>query len=131
MNVEFVTRVIRISVILSILGFLFVAKAFGVQPGLGFLAGAAWSTLSLWLLKLVITNAFAKEVNKKRILVLFVLKFPVLYLSGFLLVFYGKIHGIGAVAGFSLPLAVCLLKAGGRVWTVKEAVSETEAGGNR
>ncbi|MBI2194169.1 MAG: hypothetical protein HYU36_19510 [Planctomycetes bacterium] len=114
MGVEFIHRVLRVSALLAGLGFLFTSTALGVPFGLGFLAGAAWSTANLWLLTRLVTTAFSAERSTKKVLLLFLLKFPLLYACGFWLVVHAKIHILGALVGFSLPLAVSILKSAGR-----------------
>jgi hypothetical protein len=115
MEIDFIYRVIKVSAVLAVLGFLFVWPAFGLQVGWGFLAGAAWNTLNLWGLASLVRNAFAETPRKKTIIALIFLKFPVLYGGGALLLLYGGVHVLGALVGFSLPLIVIILKGGGRV----------------
>tara|TARA_B100000949_G_scaffold176320_1_gene157096 strand:+ start:321 stop:740 length:420 start_codon:yes stop_codon:yes gene_type:complete len=129
MNIELVNRIIKWSLILTVVLSPFVVQAFGFDVGLGIMAGAGWGIASLWLLKLMVTNAFAKQAEKKKMLLLFLLKFPVLYLAGFFLMFYAKIHPIGALVGFSLPLAVTVLKSAGRIMYSKKI--ESDAGPSR
>lgn len=127
MGPEFIYRTVKVSVALSLLGFLFVSRAFGFGFGVGFLAGGLWSALNLWLLVSLLTSALAKEKNKKKILLLFMLKFPVLYGGGFFLVWYGRLNVLGVLVGFSLPLVVAVLKAAGRQLQ-QNASAESSAG---
>lgn len=134
MGAEFIDRVLKTTAILTSLGFLFTTSALGIPFGVGFLASAVWSALNLWLLTLLIRTAFAPEASRKKVLILFLLKFPLLYGCGFLLVVYGKIHILGALVGFSLPLIVIILKSAGQslqsrgVWNARQRV---EAAGDR
>lgn len=114
MEIEFIYRIIKLSALLAAVGFLFVSQAFGLRVGWGFLVGAVWNTANLWGLAALVRNAFAKPPQKKRILALFLLKFPVLYGGGALLVLYGGVDILGALVGFSLPLIVIVLKGGSR-----------------
>jgi len=123
MEIEFIYRTIKISAVLAAVGFLVVSQAFGLSVGWGFLVGAVWNCLNLWALAVLVRNAFTKPPKKKRILALFLLKFPVLYGGGILLVLYGGVDIIGVLVGFSLPLMVMVLKGGGRALQQRDEVA--------
>ena len=129
MRIDSIYRAIKISFVLAFVGFLFVTRACGMAFGLGFLAGAVWSALNFWGLASLIRSALAEEPDKKKILLLFLLKFPVLYGVGFVIVFYTGVDVLGVLVGFSLPLVVVVLKSGGRIMHQKGLLDPREEGG--
>jgi hypothetical protein len=126
-EIDFVYRVIRVSILLGLVGTALVVPSIGVACGLGFLAGWGWMTLNLWLLTVLVRTAFSESPDRKKVMVLLFLKFPLLYAGGFLLVIYGRLDVPGALAGFSLPLVVVLLKAAGILLQARSRVRMASA----
>ncbi|MDP6113700.1 MAG: ATP synthase subunit I [Planctomycetota bacterium] len=129
MKADFISKVLNISLVFAGLGFLFVSSAFGFDIGLGYLFGAVWSALNLWGMAKLIRTVFSDHENKKTIALAFMLKFPVLYGAGFLLLYYGKVHVIGAFVGFSIPLVIAVLKSGGKVLTAQGIIPDGQKSG--
>jgi len=129
MRIDFIYRAVKISFVLAFLGFLFVTRACGAAFGFGFLAGAVWSALNFWGLASLIQSALAEHPDKKKIFLLFLLKFPVLYGAGFVIVFYTGVDVLGVLVGFSLPLVVVILKTGGRIMHQKGVLDPREERG--
>ncbi|UCF78509.1 MAG: hypothetical protein JSW03_10580 [Candidatus Eiseniibacteriota bacterium] len=112
MGLEFVTRIVKTTAIVSALTALFVATYFSPAWGGGVLLGATWNSLNLllvaWLVRAVVA---AERAVRGRIVALAAVKFPVLYGLGFLLL-RSAVFPVGSlVTGFSLVLVVILLKA--------------------
>jgi hypothetical protein len=124
MREDFISKVVNISLIFAGVGFLTISSAFGVDVGLGYLLGVVWSSLNLWGMTKLIRTTFSDHKNKKTIALAFMLKFPVLYGVGFLLLYFGKVHVIGALVGFSIPLVIAVLKSGGKVLTTQGIIPD-------
>ena len=116
MGVEFIHRVIKTSLVLAVLGFLFVTVYYRFQFGAGILIGAIWGCLNLLLLTHLITEVFTpgKEVRKGKITLIALVKFPLLYAAGYLLLRINYFPPISLLSGFTLIFLVMFLKALGR-----------------
>jgi hypothetical protein len=116
MGIEFIHRVIKTSLVLAALGFLFVTVCYDFKFGGGILAGAVWGCLNLLFLTHLITEVFTpgKEVRKAKVIVIALVKFPLLYLFGFVLLKIDYFPPVSLVSGFTLIFMVMFLKALGR-----------------
>jgi len=108
MKIDFIHQIIKSTLILAALGFLINAFYFGVWDGLALLFGACWGCANLWIIKNLIQNLFLSEKNYLKILAVLGLKFPVLYLTGFLLLNTGYLSPTNVLIGFSLIFLVIL-----------------------
>lgn len=117
MDLKFVDRIIRTTLILAAILFPFFALYIGMNFALSVLSGAVWGVLNLWAIKIIVTSLMPG--GKKNIivglLVLF-LKLPVLYVAGFLLVTWDYLSVSGLLWGFSGVLIVALFKVLGRMY---------------
>ncbi len=116
MGLEFIHRVIKTSLVVSALGFLFVTVYFDFKFGGGILAGAIWCSLNLLFLTHLITEVFtpAKEVKKGKVVMIALIKFPLLYAAGYLLLKINFFPAESLLSGFTLIFLVMFLKALGR-----------------
>jgi len=116
MGIEFIHRVIKTSLILAVLILLFVTVYYDFKFGAGVLAGSVWGCLNLYFLAQLITEIFSpgKEIKKRKVVLITVVKFPLLYLAGFLLLKMNYFPPISLVCGFTLIFLVIFLKAMGR-----------------
>ncbi len=116
MGLEFITRVVKTSVIVSLIQLPFVAIYFDYRYGLGIVLGCLWGVVNLHFLRSVVvcyTNLSGR--SKRQLLLLLLLKFPLLYLVGYLLLKWSLFPVLSLVVGFTLIFAVILLKALGRL----------------
>ncbi len=114
MSSEFVARVIRVTLVVALTVALFTATYMSPLTGLGLLVGALWSCVNLFVTGHVVRSVIGSEKpSKRRVVKLSLVKFPVLYGSGFLLLRSGVFSPQSLVAGFSLVLLVILMKAVG------------------
>jgi hypothetical protein len=117
MDLEFLKRVQKTSIISGLLLAVFISFYWGLDNGGGWVMGLAWSLFNLHFISSVITNVFT---NEKRdipvILVALFVKFPVLYVSGFLLLKSGHLALTGLAAGFTWPFFVIMMKGLGRYY---------------
>lgn len=117
MDLEFLARVRKSTIITGAVLALPAATYWGLGEGMAWVAGVAWSLVNLHFITAVVRSVItADDRVKRRIIGLVLVKFPVLYGAGFLLLWPGWLPAGGLVAGFSWPLAVLFLKAAGRVW---------------
>ncbi len=115
MNADFITRSLRVSIIVTLLFVPFLFLYLGQSATWGFIAGAAWNILNVYLLSQMITRlvvpANADPADKGMAALSGLLKFPVLYGLGYVFVRYANASVYGIMAGFSLILIVFVLKA--------------------
>lgn len=117
MDLKFIDRVIRTTLILAAVLFPFFALYTKLNLALSILLGAIWGALNLWAIKIVIISLTPgqKKSTVTGLLVLF-LKLPVLYGLGYLLVTWSYLSVGGLLWGFSGILIVPLMKVLGRMY---------------
>lgn len=125
MGPEFIHRVIKTSLIVAVLAFLFVSVYYNFRFGAGILVGAIWGSLNLYFLTNLITEFFSpgKEVKKGIVILIVLVKFPLLYLVGYVLLIIKYFPAISLVSGFTLIFLVMFLKALGR-WVLSLETSK-------
>jgi len=125
MGPEFIHRVIKTSLVVAVLGFLFVTVYYNFRFGAGILAGAIWGCLNLYFLTNLITEIFSpdKEVRKGKVILIVLVKFPLLYLVGYVLLIIKYFPAVSLVSGFTLIFLVMFLKALGR-WVLSLETSK-------
>jgi len=125
MGPEFIHRVIKTSLVVAVLGFLFVTVYYNFRFGAGILAGAIWGCLNLYFLTNLITEIFSpdKEVRKGKVILIVLVKFPLLYLVGYVLLIIKYFPAVSLVSGFTLIFVVMFLKALGR-WVLSLETSK-------
>ena len=127
MGIEFIHRVIKTSLIFSFLIFLFVIFYYRFNYASGIFMGCLWGCVNLFFLTNLITETTNLEgINKKRVLLLVLLKFPLLYLSGYFLLRINYFPVTSLLAGFTLIFVVILLKALGKM-----VISSPRKGGEK
>jgi hypothetical protein len=132
MGPEFIHRVIKTSLVVAALGFLFVTVYYDFKFGAGILVGTIWGCLNLYFLTNLITEVFSpgKEARKGKVILIALVKFPLLYLVGYVLLMIKYFPAISLVSGFTLIFVVMFLKAMGR-WVLSlegSRKSEAESG---
>ena len=102
---------------LALLGFLLGTYYVNTAWAVGFALGALWSIANLYLIKVLIEKVITLDKRPAGPVALLVLvKFPLLYGLGFLILSWGWYDVLAPLIGFSLPFAVVVLKAAGRFW---------------
>jgi len=98
------------------LGFLFVTVYYNFRFGAGILVGTIWGCLNLYFLTNLITQIFSpdKEVRKGKVILIVLVKFPLLYLIGYVLLVIKYFPAVSLLSGFTLIFLVMFLKALGR-----------------
>jgi hypothetical protein len=116
MGIEFIHRVIKTSLILAFLIFLFATFYYKFSYAAGIFVGCGWGCLNLYFLTNLVTKATnPRGSNRKRIIILVLFKFPLLYVSGYFLLRIKYFPVTGLLVGFTLIFAVVFLKALGRM----------------
>lgn len=116
MGLDFINRVIKTTLLLGALVFLFGTYYFDWIYSLGIFVGVLWGCANLWFIRQFIVNYITPGERDAMKLALFALiKFPVLYGLGFLLLWLQWFPVVSFVIGFSLILVVVVLKALGKL----------------
>lgn len=111
MNPDFINRVVKTSLILALIVFPFLAVYVRVPFAVAYLLGCVWSCLNLFGIKFLVTQLISPDPKNKTIIVLLIfLKFPLIYLLGYLLVVWDFTPVYGLLWGFSSIFAVTVLK---------------------
>lgn len=115
MDLDLLKRVRNTSIVVGAPLAIVIATYWGLSVGGGWIAGAAWSLVNLYfigsLVQKVITTG---DRNVPAIVATVLVKFPVLYGTGFLLLWNGHLSAVGLVAGFTWPFFVLMMKGLGR-----------------
>jgi hypothetical protein len=115
LDLAFLTRCLKVTALLALLGCLFAAVYVGWGWALGFLLGAAWGIGNLYLLRALIGKVVRQGGRDTWAIVgLVLIKFPLLYALGFVVLSRPWYPFWAPVLGFSLSLIVIVLKAAGR-----------------
>lgn len=116
MGLEFITRIIKTTAVVSLVASLCISYYFDWHFGLGFLIGSTWSLVNFLFLRSLIKEVVSPDGARKTITaVLALLKFPLLYVAGYFVVRLGEFPVTSLLTGFSLIFAVIVLKVLGRL----------------
>lgn len=83
MAFEFIKRLIRCTLATSIVGFLLISISFSLRDGVGIFIGGVWGSLNLYFLYNFFYDLLTPVKKNIKILIIFILKFPVLYGIGY------------------------------------------------
>ena len=112
MNLELINRIIKTSIILSFVLFPFLTVYINTAFAVAYILGCLWACLNLFSIKFLIVQIITPNPRSKLYIVLFILlKFPLIYFLGYLLVVWSYTPIYGLVLGFSSLLVVTVLKA--------------------
>jgi len=98
-------KAIKINTLLTLITALVLAVTGQLRWAGGFLTGSVWSTVNFLLLVNILKIAILEK-EKKGLVPALLLKFPVLYLGGFLILTLEIFPVLSLLAGVSLILAV-------------------------
>ena len=111
LDVQFIDRCLKTTFIVAIITGLFVANYYQPMFAAGLLLGAGWNIVNLWFIKeLVLQTLTRDKVNKPKLILLGLVKFPLLYLLGFMLLTLKNIPVLSLLSGFLLLFTVIILK---------------------
>lgn len=118
MEKDIIKRSIKVSIIVTAIITPFLPIYLSSTFTYGFIAGAAWNILNVFLLFQLVTNLITPDASNKGFGVIAgVIKFPILYGLGYAVIKYTNVSLYGILAGFSLILAIFALKALGIFYT--------------
>ena len=111
LSFDFVDRTIKTTGIVLLIVFIFGIYYFGVYNSLAIFSGGVWALINLIFLTILIKAAIKPgEIDKMKVAGLALVKFPLLYVSGYFLLKVEVFKVEHLVIGFSIPLAVIILK---------------------
>lgn len=115
MTPDFLSRIFKTAINLSIGLAILMAWYAGVPRGVDFGVAALWGSLNFRFLQRIVLEGTRPEGSRmSRLLVAFALKFPLLYGAGAAWALLRKPDAVVTLAGLSLILVVILLKSIGR-----------------
>jgi len=115
MDADLLRRVHRTSSWLGLLLAAPLAFYFGLAAGAAWLFGAAWSLVNLRLITSIVRAVLTLEKRPwPRLVLALVVKFPLLYGAGFLLLRSAHLSAAWLAAGFAWPFFVVVMKSAGR-----------------
>jgi hypothetical protein len=125
MELEFINRVIKTTLVLAVLALIAVGFYYGLPYGLGIFAGAVWGCVNLFFLKQLVRNwLVVGPKDHLKIYTMLGIKFPLLYLAGYGLLKIKYLPALNLLLGFSLIFAVIFLKGLGRLFLEKTQTKE-------
>jgi hypothetical protein len=114
MGLEFLRRVHRSSILSALLLFAVITTYAGFPAGLATVVGCGWSLVNLLLIGYFVKTLMDRS-SKVRMVLIALVKVPVLYGFGFLLLKVNYLPAEFLLVGFMWPLVVITLKAMGRL----------------
>lgn len=115
MGMEFLDRSLRTTSILLLIFLPFGLYYFGVFPTLAVFSGGVWGIINLVFISALVRTVLRQgNVNRLRALGLALIKFPLIYASGFFLLKIPQFDPLFLLIGSSAVMAVIVLKVMGR-----------------
>jgi len=116
MDLDLLRRVRNASILFGAVLAVPLSFYFGWNGGLSWVAGITWSLVNLVFITSLVKNVITlEERNLLSIVLALVVKFPVLYIAGWLMLRQG-LSPLWMMAGFTWPFFVLVLKASGRAY---------------
>jgi len=116
LGLDFLHRVKTTSGVLGLMIWLFVSVYYDWRFGLGILLGTAWGIANFHFLgELILAVATPSVVQRRKVILPALVKFPVLYGAGYLLLARSALPILALLVGFSSLFAVAVLKVLGRL----------------
>jgi len=116
MGLEFISRIIKTTAVVALVAALYLTMYHSGRLALGFLVGVTWSLINLYFLKGMVTELITPNPTRKDVaVVLGLIKFPILYVGGYLIIASDYFSIYSLLAGFSLIFPIAVLKVLGRV----------------
>jgi hypothetical protein len=114
MNLEFIDRIIKTSLILIAIVFPFAAFYIKLSFAVAMLLGCLWGCANLFLIRILVTKTLGAKIRSKFwIVAIIFFKFPLLYFCGYLLLkwaYLGPNGPYGLLLGFTAIFIVTVLK---------------------
>jgi hypothetical protein len=132
MDPKFLTRCLKTTAWVTIVISLFAAIYYNFLFGLALLIGSVWNIGNFWLIAHIGSAILIKDsIDRKKIGLWLLLKFPAWYGIGYLVLRYAKLPIPGLLIGFAILFSVVLLKVIGLQLTKErlDDISTTPAQG--
>jgi len=118
MGLEFIGRVIKTSLVVSAFILIFGAVYYDWNYSLGIAIGLVFNCANLWFIRGLIEQTITSRSRRPvPILLISAIKFPVLYLIGYLILRADIVPVTSLLVGFTLLFAIIVLKVIGRQLT--------------
>jgi len=122
MNLDFINRIIKTSLILAAIAFPFLAIYLRISFAVAYISGCIWACLNLLAIRFLIAQIVTPNPKNKVLIVLFIfVKFPLIYFLGYLLIVWSYPPIYGLLWGFSSILIVTILKVVSRAILQKDS----------
>ncbi|MFC1475148.1 hypothetical protein ACFLQG_00735 [Candidatus Zixiibacteriota bacterium] len=113
---DFIIRTLKTSGIVLLISFVFGFYYFGFYPTLAFFSGGIWGMINLILIMRLVKAALRPEgADLATVILTGLVKFPLLYASGYFLLNVEQFDVKFIVYGFTLVMIIMVLKAIGRL----------------
>lgn len=123
----FIGRTLKTTGVVGLLILIFGSFYFGFNPALSVFTGIIWGMVNLYFLSALVRLTLRPEgAEKAAALVIILIKFPVLYFVGYLIMTSHFFNPLLLVAGFTINLLVIVLKAAGRTLLKLDFIDESE-----
>lgn len=130
MGLKLIDRIIKSTLIAAAVLFPFLALYFDMSFGLSVLFGAIWGALNLLAIKIIITSLVTRQSKRPTLgIIVLIIKLPILYGIGYLLVTWDYLSITGLLWGFSGIFITALLNALSR--SILRLDSKVDTGGSR
>ena len=127
LGLDFITRSIKTTSVVLVVVLAFGMLYLGVYESLALFSGGVWGILNLMFLSILVQETIKPgEIKKAKVALLLLGKFPLLYASGYALMVIDNFNQLYLVAGFSLVLAIIVLKVVSRVIFVNQNNSDSD-----
>ena len=122
MEIDFLLKNIKWTFFATILCAAAILLLGNFSLGLGILAGSFWNLINFYLIIILTQALFPKEgaVNRRKLILLFGVKFPVLYGLGYLILRFSNLSMVGILLGFSLLFLVIVARSVGYFFLIQK-----------
>jgi hypothetical protein len=121
-GLDFIGRTLRTYGIVLLILLPFGVYYYGVFPSLAILSGGVWSMINLMFITGLVKAAIRPEgADVPRTVLLLLVKFPALYVSGYFLLKVREFSALNLLIGFSGIIVIIALKAFGRYFLSRDA----------
>jgi hypothetical protein len=111
MSLDFVNRIIKTSLITSLVLFPFLAVYIRLPFAVAFVLGCFWGCLNLFAIRLLVVQLITPTSKNIGLILAFIfIKFPLIYFLGYLLVIWDYTPIFGLFWGFTSILIITVLK---------------------
>ncbi|MEA3297599.1 MAG: hypothetical protein U9R56_07030 [candidate division Zixibacteria bacterium] len=116
LGLDFLNRTLRTAGIILLIFLPFGIYYLGFYPSLAIFSGGVWGIVNFIFLSAIIRSTIRPDgIDGRRVLILGIIKFPLLYFAGYCLILVPQFTPLLLLIGFSVTLTVMVLKIASRV----------------